>query len=148
MFNHRKDFIMNRYVSKRGLEIVLPVSIGLFAALMFASAHRNWFAVAIVFLVMLFVMHVFLFTYYEINGHLLRIKCGFLIDRNINIHDLVSVKETYNPLSAPATSLDRLELKFKGKDSILVSPQNKKAFINHLLAVDPLIQVQLRARKK
>lgn len=139
---------MTRYVSKRGPEIVVPVAIGLFGGLMLASAHKNWFAVSLLFFLMLFVMHVFLYTYYEIHGHMLKIKCGILIDRDVNIYDVASVKETYNPLSAPATSLDRIELKLKGKDSVLLSPQNKKAFVEHLLSVDPQIQVQWRQRKK
>jgi hypothetical protein len=136
------------YKSKIGPELAIPVGIALFTGLVLASAAKNWIAVAIDFAAMVFVLHVFITTYYEIRGKLLRVKCGFLIDKEIEIDSIVSLKETYNPLSAPAVSIDRIEIKLAaGKDSILVSPADKKGFINDLLAVKPGIRVTLRRRK-
>jgi len=137
---------MSLYKSKAGPELVIPVTILMFAGLMLASANKNWPAVAVIFMAMLFVLHVFLTTYYEVQGNLLKVKCGFLIDKEVDIRQIVSIRETYNPLSAPATSLDRLELKLTGKDSVLVSPKDKKGFIANLLKVKPEIKVILRKR--
>src|SRR5687768_7708340 len=109
---------MSLFKSKVGPELAIPVAIVLFAGLMLSSASGNWIGVVIIFLVMLFVLHVFMTTHYEINGRLLKIRCGFLINKDVEIDTIVSLKETLNPLSAPATSLDRLEIKLQGKDSI------------------------------
>ncbi|HTE26028.1 PH domain-containing protein [Flavitalea sp.] len=138
---------MSHFKSKIGPELAIPVAVLLFAGLMLSSASKNWIGVLIIFLVMIFVLHVFLTTYYEINGNILKIKCGFLIDKEVNIDDIVSIKETFNPLSAPATSLDRLEIKLRGKDSILVSPKDKREFINELVKIKPGIAVIMRADK-
>ena len=129
------------YKSKIGPELAIPVAVMLFAGLILASANKNWIAVIIIFLVMIFVLHVFLTTNYEIKGNMLGIKCGFLIDKEVEIASIVSLRETHNPLSAPATSLDRIEIKLKGKDSILVSPADKQGFTNELLSVNPSITV-------
>jgi hypothetical protein len=138
---------MSYFKSRIGPEIAIPVGIVLFGGLILSSAVKNWIGVVIIFLAMIFVLHVFLATWYEIKGNLLHIKCGFLIDKEVNINEIVSVKETFNPLSAPATSLDRLEIKLQGKDSILVSPKDKPGFIRELLAVKPGITVMRRKDK-
>jgi hypothetical protein len=138
---------MSYFKSKIGPELAIPVGVVLFGGLMLSSAAKNWIGIVIIFLVMIFVLHVFLTTSYEIKGSVLRIKCGFLIDKEVNINEIISLKETYNPLSAPATSLDRLEIKLKGKDSILVSPKDKREFINELLTAKPGIEVILRDNK-
>jgi hypothetical protein len=139
---------MSVYKSKTGPELAIPGAILLFAGLILSSASKNWIGVVLIFLVMIFVLHVFLNTYYEISGRIMKVKCGFLIDKDIDIDEIVSVKETFNPLSAPATSLDRLEIKLAGKDSILVSPRDKRGFIKELLQIKPGIQVVLRNQKK
>ena len=137
---------MERYNSKVGLELIIPVSILMFGGLMLASANKNWPVVSVIFLAMLFVLHVFLTTWYEVNGHMLNVRCGFLINKDVDIRQIVSIKETYNPLSAPAVSIDRLEIKMSGKDSILISPLDKEGFINALLKVKPGIKVTRRNR--
>lgn len=139
---------MSQFRSRIGPELAIPVGVVLFGGLMLSSRAQNWIGVVIIFLVMIFVLHVFLTTWYDIKGNLLRIKCGFLIDKEINIHEIAVVRETFNPLSAPATSLDRLEIRLQGKDSILVSPKDKSKFIRELLAVKPGIEVIMRKDKK
>jgi PH (Pleckstrin Homology) domain-containing protein len=138
---------MTTYKSKPGPELIIPLSAVLLGGLILAAGSRNWVGTVILFLAMAFMLHVFLNTYYEINGDNLKIRCGFLIDRDININEIVSVRETHNPLSAPATSIDRLELKLSGKDSVLISPKDKIGFINHLKRIKPTIGVIMRKKK-
>jgi hypothetical protein len=135
---------MSVYKSKTGPELAIPVAVLLFGGLILSSASKNWIAVVLIFLIMVFVLHVFLTTYYEISGRFLKVKCGFLIDKDIDINEIVSVRETFNPLSAPATSLDRLEIKLPGKDSILISPRDKRGFVKALLEIKPAIKVVFR----
>ena len=138
---------MSYFKSKIGPELAIPVAVLMFTGLILSSAGNNWIGVVIIFLAMIFMLHVFLTTWYEINGNILKIKCGFLIDKEVDIDDIVSIKETFNPLSAPATSLDRLEIKLKGKDSILVSPKDKSGFISELVKIKPGIKIVMRANK-
>jgi len=52
----------------------------------------------------------------------------------IPLRDIYEVFPTHNPLSAPACSLDRLRIKFKGsRFGALISPKDKGEFIRDLL---------------
>ncbi|MET0243494.1 MAG: PH domain-containing protein [Flavitalea sp.] len=140
---------MTTFKSKQGLELSIPLSIFLGVGIAVAYTNRIWTTLAILGIVIVFISYVFVTTYYQVNGNMLRVKCGFIIDKNVDIRTILSIRETYIPLSAPATSLDRLELKFnKGKDSVLVSPEDKQGFIAALLAVNPTIAVDYRKNRK
>ncbi|WP_159799604.1 PH domain-containing protein [Flavobacterium sp. MK4S-17] len=83
-------------------------------------------------------------TYYTINGNMLIIRCGFFGRQKIAIGDITCVKTTSNPLSAPALSLKRLEIKYgRNYDYALVSPVRKDEFVEHLLKINPDIQVTI-----
>lgn len=75
------------------------------------------------------------------NDNVLVIKSCFLSYGTWRIADIESIHPTHNPLSAPAASLDRLEIRFIGRRSVLVSPRRKEEFINHLLALNPNIKL-------
>ncbi|RYF98126.1 MAG: hypothetical protein EOO02_19540, partial [Chitinophagaceae bacterium] len=140
---------MTTFKSKQGLELSIPLSIFLGITVAIAYKNQIWTTLVIVGIVIAFIVYVFVTTYYQVNGNFLRVKCGFIIDKDVDIRSIFSIRETYIPLSAPATSLDRLELKFnKGKDSVLVSPEDKKGFIAALLAVNPNIVVDYRKDRK
>ena len=64
------------------------------------------------------------------------------------INTIYKISETYNPLSSPAGSIDRLEIKYNKSESVLISPKDKNAFINDLILVNPNIEVQYRRDKK
>lgn len=74
---------------------------------------------------------------------MLKVKYSFFYEKIIDITAIKSVKETNNPMASPAASLDRLEIKFKN-DSIIISPKNKSDFINHLLEINPAIEIKLK----
>lgn len=81
-------------------------------------------------------------TNYTIDGGILLIRCGFFGKQKIVIGEIKSVKKTNNPLSAPALSLKRLEIKYGKFDSALISPKERAQFITHLLSVNPSIHVK------
>ncbi len=97
--------------------------------------------VAINLAVILFITYLFLTTSYVIDGKILKIESGFLIDRSIRIDFIKRISKSNNPISAPAASLDRLEIVFNEVDSILVSPKDKRGFITHLKTLNPEIEV-------
>ena len=60
----------------------------------------------------------------------------------IAINQITSLRPTKNPLSAPAISLDRIEITFNPHMQIaLVSPKDKETFVKKLLEVNPSIKL-------
>ena len=75
--------------------------------------------------------------YYEITLTELIVRCGVLVNRRIPLTSIDGVQPDRNPASAPAWSLDRLRIDYR-KDgqraSILISPADKNAFMQELMA--------------
>ena len=80
-------------------------------------------------------------TAYVIDGRTLTIRCGLLMKEQCDIMDITAVRPTRTPVSSPAMSLDRLELKLRGR-SIIISPKDKERFVDDLRAVNPDIKVE------
>ena len=80
-----------------------------------------------------------------IDGNSLIIKSGFLVSKEININRIKNISETHNPLSAPAASLDRLEMAYDEYGSILISPQDKLGFLDYITRLNPQIKVQYKS---
>ncbi|MEP4486821.1 MAG: PH domain-containing protein [Halioglobus sp.] len=67
-------------------------------------------------------------TLYTVTPDQLLIKCGpfrWRVPRN-EIHEVIP---TRSPLSSPALSLDRLQIKYGNGKSVLVSPKHKSDFM-------------------
>lgn len=69
----------------------------------------------------------FLFTWYDVDGNTLTIRSGPFFWR-VPIDAIDSVKPTRSPLSSPALSLDRLDIRYGGR-RIMVSPSDKPGFL-------------------
>jgi len=81
-------------------------------------------------------------TDYRIDGDELRIRCGFLSWR-VPIHSIRFIDPTRDMSSAPALSLDRLAIHYRidgQPKTILVSPIDKRGFIDALRAVNSSIR--------
>lgn len=139
---------MKVYKSKLGLELIIPLAF-IFGTILYMSVRdEKWIALSIILLTISFIFHVFVSIKYTIEKENLNIKCGFFINQNIDIKTIYKISETYNPLSSPAGSIDRLEIKYNKFDSVLVSPKDKSGFIRSLKLINPVIQVQYRKNKK
>ena len=78
-------------------------------------------------------------TRYEITERELIIRVGVIINQHIPLAAITNVYPTRNPLSAPAWSLDRLQIDYlkHGRQSFtLISPENKQAFLSELARND------------
>lgn len=106
--------------------------------------QRSWWGLFIFALVVAFVAQMFLTTNYRIEGDYMIIRCGFLYRLRIDVRTIQRIEETRNPLSAPALSLDRLEIFYGRYDSVLVSPRDKETFITCLQNIAPKIHVKRR----
>ena len=76
-------------------------------------------------------------TYYVIERDTLTIRSVGITWR-VPIRSITSITPTRNPASSPALSLDRLRIDYSGK-FILVSPENRRGFIEALRAINPAI---------
>ena len=87
----------------------------------------------------LFMLDLTFRTYYVLEKDYLFIRCGIGRPLRIPYKDIHTLKETHNPLSSSALSLDRIDLVFKaqnggnGEDEVLISPVRKLEFIQQLL---------------
>jgi hypothetical protein len=132
------------YPSKQDIWLILVVAVAGFA-LLGATAHNLFFkginhpaAWILTGATILYLAVIFVLAYpvsYEIAPPFLIIRSG-LFQSRIALSSIESVKPSRNPASAPAWSLDRLQINYqkKGKPAFtLVSPNNKQSFLNELI---------------
>lgn len=68
---------------------------------------------------------------YIVDDGFLIVKCGvFQLDK-VHVNDIKSIKSTRTFLSAPAASLDRIELILQNR-SVVISPKDKLKFVDCL----------------
>lgn len=132
MFTERPDMIVFKSKIDRWLLLILLFSIAVSVAAAYASFKESGTvntAIAAVILVLGGCLPAWLFldTKYVVSGDELRVSCG-PFSWSIPVSEITSVSETRNPLSSPALSLDRLELRYANGKSILLSPSDKQAF--------------------
>ena len=136
------------YKSKIGLELVIPIALILGTVFILTISNEpSWLGVLILLPVILFMIYMFMSTFYVVDNEVLIIKSGFLYDDTINIKTIRKISETHNLLSSPATSLDRLEITYNKYDSVLISPKDKLLFIENLTSLNPSIEVKLKNKK-
>ena len=134
-----------------GIPLVFNSKIDIWSGAIFAllpivmiiGAIKEPDAVAIVVTVLIIVLLAMLFfgTKYVITGDELIIYGG-IYKKKIAINQITSLRPTKNPLSAPAMSLDRIEITFNPHMQIaLVSPKDKETFVKKLLEVNPSIKL-------
>ncbi|MEN8273136.1 PH domain-containing protein [Acinetobacter seifertii] len=73
-------------------------------------------------------------TYYVVENSTLVIK-SLVFRWKINIDDIIQIEPTYNPLSSPALSLDRLKISYMKNGrvaKVMISPKDKEGFLNTL----------------
>ncbi len=79
-------------------------------------------------------------TKYYIRDQHVVIK-GIFKDTLIPIASITSVRNTRNPQSAPALSMDRLEINYGKFDFALISPLEKERFLEELLKINSQILI-------
>ncbi|MYL45720.1 hypothetical protein GLV94_08675 [Virgibacillus halodenitrificans] len=89
-------------------------------------------------------------TGYRVEGEFLKVRYG-PFNSKIRIKEIKKIRRTKNPFTAPALSVDRLEILFGKFDVINISPKSKSEFIYSLLTINPNIQlddISLESDKK
>ena len=135
------------YPSKIGLWIILLVLLIFGVGIAYSIGQEDWINGAIQTGILFVVILIFKSISYEINEGTLLVKSFFWFKKEIPIDTITGIQETYNPISAPAASLDRLEVLYGKYNSIVISPKDKGAFIEHLRKLNPKIQVKRKKKE-
>ena len=133
--------------SKIGLGLALPIGIIWGGVTVLLIYQEIWWIAAFMLLLLSWITHLFLTTKYILEGDTLHIQSGFLYKKKINISEVQTIIESNNPLSSPAASLDRLEIRKTPWDYVLISPKQKEDFIQAMLKKNPNIEVKRRKKK-
>lgn len=148
IYIHEKTEMTKLYKSKIGLEVVIPLVLVFGIVLFFTfSKGPSWLGIAILLPLIVFMIHMIMTTYYTINGNSLTIKCGFLFNKTIDISSIKKISETNNPISSPATSIDRLEITYGKYNSVIISPKQKQQFINDITTLNPKVEVKFKKKR-
>ena len=131
---------MTRYNSKIGLEILLPLILSMGGASICLGLNAQWLGVLVLTILTLLIYMLFKMTYYTIDENKLIIRSFFIVNKKVDVQSIKIVRESRNPISAPAASLDRLEV-ISTVDSVLISPKDKYAFIEEITTINPRIKV-------
>lgn len=135
---------MNKvYTSKIDLLIIVAVimlgsSVDVLLTAIEDGDLKSWLVALLEVAVCVFVFLLIYPTKYIIDGDSLVVRCGFQ-RRTIPISQITSMRCSHNLLASPALSVDRLEIVFKEKsiDSILISPRNRRDFVEDLKSINP-----------
>ena len=136
------------YPSKVGWGLLAFVFSGFGVGMYHAIVQDDWTNLGIQTTILLLLVLLFNSISYEVCEKTLVVKTFFWFKREIPIESITNISETYNPISSPAASLDRLEIGYGQYNNVIISPKNKMDFIAHLTSISPKIVVKMRKRKK
>ena len=77
---------------------------------------------------------------YTVSDDILTVSCCTIKSGFCKINDIESITATRNMISAPASTLDRLEIKLNS-GSMIISPKNKEQFMALLIKENSQIKV-------
>ena len=138
---------MKIYKSKIGTGLVIFIAL-IFGISAYPIIQEGiWEGLLPMPLIIIFIVYLFTQMFYSIEGNILKVKCGFLMNTSFEISRITKITETNNPINAPAASLDRLAIAFDNYDSVVISPKQKYDFIEHLIKINPKIVVTLKSKK-
>ena len=116
-----------------------PLAIALVNGTDASRWRETWWVLSILAASAVFVAWVFLGTNYTLAERELLVRAGPL-RWHVALDTLQSVRPTRNPLSSPALSLDRLELRYGRGKTLLISPADQPRFLQVLSERAPHVQ--------
>lgn len=120
--------------------IAVPLAISVGATVSALLAHPPFEAVLLIVgleaLVLGFISWTFRSTRYLVGDREVIVRSGPFRWR-IEIATIESVRPSRNPLSSPALSLDRLEVRYGRGRALLISPEDRTGFLDAIVARSP-----------
>lgn len=132
--------MIKRYRSKVDLWLVIVILIIVCAPLTF---DFSWQTLLIVLILLAIISFITIPIDYTINGNMLRVRSNTFLHSDYKIADIQRIASVKSIASAPAWSLDRLELKMKDGGRIILSPIHKLEFIHDLSEINKDIEIRL-----
>jgi hypothetical protein len=131
------------FKSKIDLAILLPVLAVLIGAGVYLVFSKIIIGAVALALPVAFIIYLCIDTLYQVtDDNKLRIRSGFLFNREIYIKSIKRVSPTKNHRASPALSSDRLEIRYNRYGRVVISPNHKSEFIKELKDVNPRIRVE------
>ena len=125
------------YKSKVGLGMVSVLMVVFIGCSLLMLFDDSWPGIVVITPGFALVAYTLATTYYIIEGETLKVKSGLFYNKSFNIKAFRKIIKTNSAITAPAASNDRIEIFFNGYDSVIISPQDKEAFIAHLKNINP-----------
>jgi membrane protein YdbS with pleckstrin-like domain len=117
--------------------MAVPVGISVAATTAALLAHpplpAGLIAVGVEALVLGLILWTFRSTLYQVTDRELIVRSG-PFRWTIPISDVESVRPSRSPLSSPALSLDRLEIRYAGGRMLMISPKDREGFLETLVS--------------
>lgn len=141
---------MTIYRSKIDLRLLLFIIVSLLCSLLIPIITDPHMSTTILLLLILsitapslIIVNIYTKTYYTVDNEnlALRVKSGFLVDSKYDINKITKIRNTRTWLSAPALSMDRIEITIGRYNKVVISPKDKVQFISHLTSLNPRIIV-------
>lgn len=137
---------MERFKSKIDLWFILFLVL-LFGLILVRLVYdQSWIGFAFMLFVIAFIVQMYSTTFYSIENKKLLIKCGFFYNLSIEIESIKQISESYNIISSPAFSFDRLEILYNNFDTVLISPKEKLRFIEAIKKINPQTEIKIKEK--
>ena len=120
-----------------GLILVYPIFLSIKA-----MVEGEWLGLLGLVAAIGFILFLSKTTQYIINENQLIVKSTWIVNERIDISKITKVEKSNSILSSPALSLDRLLVRYNKYDEVLISPKEKKEFIDELLKINPTIEIK------
>ena len=131
---------MQKFKSRIGAAFYIPIGF-LFIMLGFAAVTEpSWALIGITGFMAVMVSPMAFRTYYTVSDDLIRIRCGFY-KQTVALQSVRKLSASRDIISAPALSLDRIEIMYHKFDTVLVSPEDQAGFVSCILQINPDIEI-------
>lgn len=106
-----------------------------------AFLDKQWIKVILLGSTGVILLWIWFRTNYTVKEKTLQITYG-PFKKKVNIDDIRSIRQTKDPFTAPALSIDRIEINYASFKIISISPKDKQTLIQHLLQQNPNIEIK------
>lgn len=103
--------------------------------------NKQWIQIVVLFPIGFFLLWIWFKTGYTIEKRSIKIQYG-PFKKDIRIDEIHSIRETKNPFTAPALSMNRIEINYGQYETIQISPKEINLFVDELLKNNSHIQIK------